>query len=100
RGFEPPCGETERVLAEIWSDLLGVERVSRNDDFFELGGHSLLAVQMIHRFQAASGFAMTLEHVFDTRSLAELAELAIDNQLREFDEDMLPQLVSELGDVF
>ncbi|HEX8244764.1 MAG TPA: amino acid adenylation domain-containing protein, partial [Longimicrobium sp.] len=47
RAYEAPVGETEELLAQLWSEVLGVERVSRWDDFFELGGHSLLAVQVI-----------------------------------------------------
>ena len=47
RGYEAPVGETEVTLAELWSEVLGVERVGRRDHFFELGGHSLLAVRLI-----------------------------------------------------
>src|SRR5699024_4822813 len=38
RGYEAPVGETEQALAEVWSELLRVERVGRRDHFFELGG--------------------------------------------------------------
>ncbi|MDQ3981805.1 MAG: amino acid adenylation domain-containing protein, partial [Actinomycetota bacterium] len=41
-GYEEPVTETEKLLAEIWSEVLGVERVGRTDNFFDLGGHSLL----------------------------------------------------------
>ncbi|PHM46120.1 Amino acid adenylation [Xenorhabdus mauleonii] len=45
RSYEAPQGETETVLAQIWQNLLGLERVSRHDHFFELGGHSLLILK-------------------------------------------------------
>ena len=47
RIYEPPQGEIEESLANLWQELLGVERVGRHDDFFDLGGHSLLAVRML-----------------------------------------------------
>ena len=43
--YAPPQGEAENLLAAIWRELLGVERVGRYDHFFELGGHSLMAVR-------------------------------------------------------
>jgi aryl carrier-like protein len=49
RAYAAPEGDIEAALAQIWSELLNVERVSRNDSFFELGGHSLLAVQLVER---------------------------------------------------
>ena len=47
RGYEAPVGDTEVTLAELWSEVLGVEGVGHRDHFFELGGHSLLAVRLI-----------------------------------------------------
>ncbi|MCA1372779.1 MULTISPECIES: non-ribosomal peptide synthetase [unclassified Bradyrhizobium] len=51
RRFEPPRGEVEQIVANIWAELLGVDRIGRSDHFFELGGHSLLAVRMLERLQ-------------------------------------------------
>jgi thioesterase domain-containing protein/aryl carrier-like protein len=49
--YEAPRGPVEEILAEVWSELLGVERVGRHDNFFELGGHSLLAVRAIQQLR-------------------------------------------------
>nr|WP_318246605.1 non-ribosomal peptide synthetase [Rhizobium sp. T1473] len=52
--YEAPQGEVETLLAGIWQELLGLERVGRHDHFFELGGHSLLAVQLMERLRRLS----------------------------------------------
>jgi aryl carrier-like protein len=71
-GYEAPVGETEEALAEIWAELLGVERVGRWDNFFELGGHSLLIVQLIERLRRR-GLHAEVGTLFTTPVLAELA---------------------------
>jgi acyl carrier protein len=60
RAYEAPVGEAEEALAEIWAEVLGVERVGRHDHFFELGGHSLLAMQVISRVRQALGVEVAL----------------------------------------
>ena len=47
--YEAPVGPIEEALAQIWSEVLGVERVGRYDNFFELGGHSLSAIKVMTR---------------------------------------------------
>ncbi|MEX2697714.1 condensation domain-containing protein, partial [Rhizobium mongolense] len=73
RAYEAPRGEIETALAEIWAELLGVERVGRHDHFFELGGHSLLAVQLSSRMSQAVGVALPLAILFAKPTLADLA---------------------------
>ncbi|MGQ0715388.1 MAG: non-ribosomal peptide synthetase [Gemmatimonadaceae bacterium] len=45
----------EEFIAEVWRDVLGVERVGIRDNFFELGGHSLLSVRVLHRIESRIG---------------------------------------------
>ncbi|WP_267106626.1 condensation domain-containing protein, partial [Xanthomonas sacchari] len=60
-------------IAEVWQDLLGVERVGRHDHFFELGGHSLLAVQLIARLRQSLAVDVPLRELFAHPSLAAFA---------------------------
>ncbi|WP_458367964.1 amino acid adenylation domain-containing protein [Mycetohabitans endofungorum] len=72
QAYEAPQGELETTLAAIWSELLGVERISRHDSFFALGGHSLLAVRLMNRV-AMLGIVLPLATMFAAPTLAGLA---------------------------
>ncbi|MDN0087529.1 amino acid adenylation domain-containing protein [Yersinia nurmii] len=75
RDFEAPQAGIETTLAEIWQELLGVEKVGRNDHFFELGGHSLLAVRVISQLQQLLNISIPLAALFDNPQLNKLAEV-------------------------
>jgi hypothetical protein len=92
REYEAPVGKVEQGLAEIWSELLGVERVGRGDDFFMLGGHSLLAVQMISRVRQAMEVEIALGAVFEKPVLSALADRILDLRLARFDPETLARL--------
>ncbi|HYH82550.1 MAG TPA: amino acid adenylation domain-containing protein [Longimicrobium sp.] len=85
RGYEAPEGETETALAEIWADVLRVERVGRHDHFFELGGHSLLATRLLPRIRQGMDVEIELSDVFESPVLSVLAERILDAQLAQFD---------------
>ena len=72
RDYVAPVGEVEVALAQIWADVLKVERVGRHDHFFELGGHSLLAVGLISRMRQA-GLQADVRVLFSQPTLAALA---------------------------
>ena len=74
-GYVEPKSETERRLAKLWQDVLGVGRVGANDDFFLLGGHSLLAAQMLSRLARDHGVVLSLRRVFEASTVAKLAAL-------------------------
>ncbi|MFK3909417.1 amino acid adenylation domain-containing protein [Pseudomonas monteilii] len=74
RTFEAPDGEVEVLLAQVWAELLGVERVGRHDNFFELGGHSLLAVNLIARLRQ-EGLEADVRALFEHPTLAGYAAI-------------------------
>ena len=68
-----PESPVEEILAEIWGQVLGVERVGPGDDFFALGGHSLLATQMISRIRDLFRVELPLRAAFEAPVVRELA---------------------------
>ncbi|HYH82092.1 MAG TPA: amino acid adenylation domain-containing protein, partial [Longimicrobium sp.] len=71
-GYAAPRTRAEEVLAGIWAQVLGVERVGVHDNFFELGGDSILSIQVVSRARAA-GLRITPRQLFDHPTAAELA---------------------------
>lgn len=71
--YVAPRTPIEEVIAAIWSELLGVARVSINDNFFELGGHSLLATQIVSRLRGALHVELPLRKLFAAPTVADLA---------------------------
>ena len=71
--FVSPRTQTEEVLANIWSQILGLERVSINDNFFELGGNSLIAVRLFAEIKKLCGRNLPLATLFQGQTIAELA---------------------------
>ena len=69
--YKAPEGELETQLAQLWAEVLGIERVGRHDNFFELGGHSLLALTLVGRIKN-SGLAVeaSLTRLLKTQTIA------------------------------
>jgi acyl carrier protein len=72
--FVGPRNKTEEIVAGIWSDVLGIERISVVRDFFELGGHSLLATQIISRVRDAFQTELPLSSIFESPTVAGLSQ--------------------------
>jgi amino acid adenylation domain-containing protein len=72
--YVAPRTPVEAWLAEVWSEVLGVERIGAQDSFFDLGGHSLRAVQVITRVRDTLGVELPLSALFDAPTVAALAE--------------------------
>ena len=70
--YSGPESEAERIMAEIWQQVLGISQVGTKDNFFELGGDSVIAIQIIAKANKA-GFRLAANHIFEHQTVAELA---------------------------
>ncbi|MFJ8520731.1 amino acid adenylation domain-containing protein, partial [Lysinibacillus xylanilyticus] len=71
--YEAPRNETEKVLAEIWGEVLGIEKVGVNDNFFEHGGHSLKATVLLSKIHKALNKEVPLKEIFKLPTIKELS---------------------------
>ncbi|MGH3670026.1 MAG: amino acid adenylation domain-containing protein, partial [Pseudonocardiaceae bacterium] len=74
-GSVNPRTETERVLARIWAEVLGVRSVGAEDDFFLLGGDSITAFRVLSRIRVTLGAELPIRALFEASTVARLAEL-------------------------
>lgn len=83
----------EEMLADMWAEILRVERVSVHDNFFDLGGHSLLAMQLMSRVREAFGVDIPVRDLFEEPTLGGLAG-RVEIQLRAGQGTHAPPLVA------
>jgi acyl carrier protein len=102
--YEAPRTPTEEMLARIWAEILGLDRVGIHENFFDLGGDSLLATQVLSRVRQAARVELPLTMLFTTSfTIADVAA-AIDEYLQHqaappveaADEETLAALLDEL----
>jgi amino acid adenylation domain-containing protein len=94
REYEAPADETEQALAEIWAEVLRVERVGRRDNFFELGGHSLLAMRVLSRVREVLDVKVAVRELFTWPVLKDFAQQVMDAQLAQVDPEEMAQLLA------
>src|SRR5438128_549749 len=80
--YVAPRNPTEQLLAHVWSEILDIKDVGVHDNFFELGGHSLLATQMFSRLRSLFHVEPPLRTVFETPTIAGLAQWLAEQQPR------------------
>jgi acyl carrier protein len=97
--FVAPRDSTEERIAEIWRELLEVDRVGVLDNFFALGGHSLLATQVMSRLRDEFQVEVPLQRLFDTPTIEELAAAVAEHSTEFETDEEIKQLLDELGDM-
>lgn len=80
RTYEAPQGEVEEIVARIWLNLLGTERVGRNENFFELGGHSLLGMKLIAAIDQSFGVRLSPAIIFKCPTIREFSMAIVERK--------------------
>jgi acyl carrier protein len=94
--FAGPRNEFERVIAEIWQELLGIDEIGVHDSFFDLGGDSLLATQITARLRQVLSVDVPLRRLLEGQTIAELATIVLAELTEDMDEDEMAELLTEV----
>ncbi|HKH43483.1 MAG TPA: non-ribosomal peptide synthetase, partial [Thermoanaerobaculia bacterium] len=101
--WERPDGEhvaprtlVEEMLAELWGDLLGVERIGVRDSFFDLGGHSLKAGQLVLRVRDLFGVDLPVSTVFEGPTIEAMAVAVGRRLVEEADPEEVAKIMEEM----
>ena len=71
--YVAPETQTQKVLAEIWAEVLGIEQIGIHDNFFDLGGHSLMATQVMSRVRNTFYLELSLSKLFEKPTIVQLS---------------------------
>ena len=92
----PPRTPVEDALVQIWSEVLGLDRVGIHDSFLELGGDSLRATQVVSRVISAFGVVLPLRALFDSPRVADMAVIVTQHLSEGAQEEEVERLLAEL----
>ncbi|MEH1017435.1 amino acid adenylation domain-containing protein [Micromonospora sp. CPCC 206060] len=99
--FVAPRTPTEQAVAEVWTEVLGIDRCGIHDDFFDLGGHSLLATQVIALLHERFPVDLPVSAVFEAPTVAELAAVlqrAVEERVAGMSESELETMLAQVGE--
>ncbi len=99
QAFVVPRTRLEELLAKMWAEVLGLERVGANDNFFELGGHSLLATQLISRVSEAFQTDLPLRIIFESSTVIGMAERMLQKEVHAGDFETIARILKQLDEL-
>ncbi|MCC5632722.1 amino acid adenylation domain-containing protein [Nostoc sphaeroides CHAB 2801] len=99
QSFVAPRNSLEEQIADIWSQVLRLEKVGIHNNFFTLGGHSLLVTQLISRMRDALGVELFIQDVFANPTVAELSVIFTQKLTEQVDDESLARSLAELEDL-
>jgi acyl carrier protein len=86
----------EQQLASIWAEVLNLDQVGIHDNFFDLGGHSLAINRVVSRVIRAFQLELPVKALFDSPTIAEMAEIITQNQARTAAPQVLERMLGEI----
>ncbi|OLT58218.1 non-ribosomal peptide synthetase [Moorena bouillonii] len=93
--YVAPETETQKALAEIWREVLGIEQIGIHDNFFDLGGHSMNATQVVSRVQQRLPVEFSISKLFQNPTIAQLAEVLVEQELEPKESQVIPRVSRE-----
>jgi amino acid adenylation domain-containing protein len=94
--YVAPRTPAEKLIAEIWAEVLKLGKIGIHDNFFDLGGHSLLATQVVSRIRNTLQIELPVRSLFEKPTIAELAEVITEKQSEAENPTDLSSLLGEL----
>jgi oxalate---CoA ligase len=83
RAYLAPRTPVEELLARLWGEILRLDRIGIDENFLDLGGDSMLATRLVSRIRQELRLELSLRSVFDAPTVAQQAELLLEQLLRE-----------------
>jgi amino acid adenylation domain-containing protein len=96
QSYAPPQNESERILAEIWAEILSLDQVGIHDNFFDLGGHSLAATRVVSQVIKKFQLELPLQSLFQSPTVAEMATVINEYREKRLTEEELERILTEL----
>src|SRR5207253_4334718 len=87
--YVEPGNQIERMVADIWQQLLGIEQIGAHDDFFELGGHSPMATRLVSRLTDMFQVELPLQSLFETPTPASLSAVVAQKLVEQVGDDVV-----------
>jgi acyl transferase domain-containing protein/acyl carrier protein len=95
--YRAPGNPIEVKIAEIWQELLGVDRVGVDDDYFLLGGNSLAGLQILSKMRAEFDVELPLKAFFEARTVSAMAEeIGREREKAAFEKQRLEEILAEI----
>ncbi|MGB5976144.1 MAG: amino acid adenylation domain-containing protein, partial [Cyclobacteriaceae bacterium] len=90
--YVSPKTNTEKILARLWADVLGLAHVGLHDNFFENGGHSLKAIRLVSLIKKETGKDLSIKELFEMATVGELALYLDSQEVKHYSGDTIPQV--------